>query len=113
METEASSTRSTAPTRAVGVTTTGSTITSFSSASRAHLTWLRDRIHGATGLSGNLTETTRPLRSTVERNPFFELRYAKRASRVLLPALYRSGTPCLARKRAIWQQYASRHGLLS
>ena len=88
-------------------------ITSFSSASRAHLTWLRDRIHGATGLSGNLTETTRPLRSTVERNPFFELRYAKRASRVLLPALYRSGTPCLARKRAIWQQYASRHGLLS
>src|SRR5207249_962568 len=47
-------------------------ITSFSSASRAHLTWLRDRIHGATGLSGNLTETTRTLRSTVERNPFFE-----------------------------------------
>jgi len=88
-------------------------ITSFSSASRAHLTWLRDRIHGATGLSGNLTETTRTLRSTVERNPFFELRYAKCASRVLLPALYRSGTPCLARKRAIWQQYASRHGLLS
>jgi hypothetical protein len=83
-------------------------LTKFSSASRPHLEWLKTRVRSVTGCDGYLSEvTTRsPDRN---RNPFFQLRYGKRASHVLLPLLYPEGAPCLARKRQIWLDYAARH----
>jgi len=86
-------------------------ITSFKSASRPHLEWLRSRIHATTGVTGNLSQVKykHPLPN---RHPFFELRYGKRGSLVLLPLLYPAEAPCLERKRAIWLAYAQRHGLI-
>lgn len=77
----------------------------FSSASKRHLEWLAGRIFAATGLHGYLQEIRRKVPDP-KRHPFFQLRYGKRASLVLLPLLYPSGAPCLERKRAIWVAYA-------
>jgi len=86
-------------------------ITSFKSASRPHLEWLKSRLHAATGLAGNLSQVKykHPLPN---RQPFFELRYGKRASLLLLPMLYPLGAPCLERKRAIWLAYAQHHDII-
>jgi hypothetical protein len=86
-------------------------ITSFKSASRPHLEWLRSRLHATTGQAGNLSQVKykNPLPN---RHPFFELRYGKRSSLVLLPTLYPVGAPCLERKREIWLDYAHRHGVI-
>jgi hypothetical protein len=75
-------------------------ITSFKSASRPHLEWLQSRLRAATAQSGNISELKlkEPLPN---RHPFFELRYGKRSSLVLLPLLYPPAGPCLERKRAI------------
>ena len=85
-------------------------MTQFASASEAHLTWLEDRVGRATGLHGNLSQVTRRI-PDARRHPFFQLRYGKRASLVLLPLLYPRGAPCLARKRDIWREYARRHDI--
>lgn len=82
--------------------------TRFTSASRPHLVWLRDRLRALTTLDGYLRQE--PLRPG--RHPFFTLKYGNRASTRLLPLLYPAGAPCLERKRAIWLDYASRHALL-
>jgi len=85
-------------------------ITSFKSASRPHLEWLQTRLLCVTGQMGNLAEMkTRIPRPN--RHPFFELRYGKRSSLVLLPLIYPADAPCLERKRAIWLDYADRHGI--
>lgn len=86
-------------------------ITSFKSASRPHLEWLRSQIRATTGVLGNLSQVKykNPLPN---RHPFFELRYGKRGSLVLLPLLYPAEAPCLERKRAIWLAYAQHHGLI-
>lgn len=86
-------------------------ITSFKSASRPHLEWLQSRIHAATAQMGNLSlvKHKNPLPN---RHPFFELRYGKRSSLLLLPLLYPDEAPCLERKRAIWLSYAQRHGII-
>ncbi len=82
--------------------------TRFSSGSRAHLEWLEDRIASATGLRGYLQEVRRRVPDPT-RHPFFQLRYGKRASVVLLPLIYPTDAPCLERKRAIWYGYVGRH----
>jgi LAGLIDADG DNA endonuclease family protein len=86
-------------------------ITSFKSASRPHLEWLRSRIHAATTVAGRLSQVKykNPLPN---RHPFFELRYGKRSSLLLLPMIYAVGAPCLERKRAIWLDYARRHNII-
>jgi hypothetical protein len=86
-------------------------ITSFKSASRPHLEWLQSRIHATTSLAGSLSQVKykHPLPN---RHAFFELRYAKRSSLLLLPKLYPVGAPCLERKRAIWLDYAHRHRVI-
>lgn len=81
----------------------------FSSASRRHLEWIASRVEASTALRGYLQES-RMTRPDATRQPFFTLRYGKRASLVLLPLLYPFGAPCLERKRGIWLDYASRHG---
>ena len=85
--------------------------TSFKSASRPHLEWLQARLCALTAQHGNLSELKlkEPLPN---RHPFFELRYGKRSSLVLLPLLYPREAPCLERKRAIWLDYAHRHSLI-
>lgn len=84
-------------------------MTRFTSASRAHLEWIASRVRSRTGSSGYIQEIRR--RGESSRPPFFHLRYGKRASLVLLPLLYPAGAPCLERKRAIWHEYAGRHGI--
>jgi hypothetical protein len=86
-------------------------ITSFKSASRPHLEWLRSRLHAATGQTGYLSQLKlkKPLPN---RHPVFELRYGKRSSLVLLPLLYPIAAPCLERKRAIWLDYAAAHDVI-
>jgi len=86
-------------------------ITRFTSASRPHLDWLEARIRALTGLRGRVGEVKRKPDPT--RHPFFRLEYGKLASHVLLPLLYPREMPCLERKRAIWHDYARRHGLVS
>jgi hypothetical protein len=81
-------------------------ITSFNSGSGKHISWLRTALGRVLDLKGSVQETT-----TRAGNPYFELRYAKAASTILLPLLYPTGAPCLERKREIWHGYASRHGL--
>ena len=86
-------------------------ITSFKSASLPHLEWLRSQLHATTGQIGYLSQLKlkEPLPN---RHPFFELRYGKRSSLVLLPLLYPAAAPCLERKREIWLDYARRHGVI-
>ena len=88
-------------------------ITSFKSASRPHLEWLQSRLRVATGQTGYLSQLNVNLKNPLpNRHPFFELRYGKRGSLVLLPLLYPPAAPCLERKRAKWVAYADRHGLI-
>lgn len=84
-------------------------LTRFMSASKPHLEWVSARVEAATGLKGYLQEARRR-QPDPARHPYFHLRYGKRASIVLLPLLYPRGAPCLERKRAIWIDYARRHG---
>lgn len=79
-------------------------ITSFNSGSGEHISWRRRALGRLLHLQGSVQETT-----TSAGNPYFELRYAKAASSVLLPLLYPTGAPCLERKRKIWDEYTSRH----
>jgi hypothetical protein len=87
-------------------------ITSFKSASRPHLEWLQARLSALTAQHGNLSELKLKV-PLPNRHPFFELRYGKRSSLVLLPLLYPREGPCLERKRAIWLDYAHRHHIIS
>jgi len=88
-------------------------ITSFKSASRPHLEWLRTRLSATLGQAGYLSQLNINLKKPLpNRHPFFELRYGKRSSLVLLPMLYPSAAPCLDRKRANWIAYARLHGLI-
>jgi len=80
-------------------------ITSFNSGSGEHVKWLRRVLDRVLEIKGSIQETT-----TSAGNPYFELRYAKAASSILLPLLYPAGAPCLERKRDIWYAYVSRHG---
>ena len=86
-------------------------ITSFKSASRAHLEWLQSMLFVVTGQTGYLSQLRRK-QPLPNRHPFFELRYGKRSSLVLLPLLYPAEAPCLERKRAIWLAYAGRHAVI-
>lgn len=83
-------------------------VTRFNSASYAHLEWLQARLASALGVKGRLAEVTRK-EPDPSRHPFFELRYGKRASLVLLPLIYPDAAPCLERKRAIWCRYLASH----
>jgi hypothetical protein len=66
-----------------------------------------------TGQTGYLSQLNANLKKPLpNRHPFFELRYGKRSSLVLLPLLYPAAAPCLERKRAKWLGYAQHHGLI-
>ena len=83
--------------------------TKFVSASHTHLEWLRVRLREIVGVEGYLQRFHREGAGSMS-----ELRYGKRASMVLLPALYEDpAAPRLERKFAIWHAYAGRHGLPS
>ena len=75
--------------------------TYFTSASGAHLEWLRARIHALYGLDGWLECTER-----ADRYAFYRLRFGKKDSMVLLGSLYADpASPALVRKRSIWIEY--------
>ena len=82
--------------------------TVFTSASRAHVEWLRERLRSQLGIWGSIGTHQPGNRS----HPMHRLAYANHESSRLLPWLY-SGleVPCLQRKRAIWDSYAARHEL--
>lgn len=79
--------------------------TFFTSASNAHVDWLRSQIAAEYGMNGWIEVTRRPL-----RNEFFRLRYGKRDSLVLLAALYADhDVPCLQRKKEKWLGFLKRN----
>ncbi|MDQ2914456.1 MAG: hypothetical protein M3T56_14530 [Chloroflexota bacterium] len=78
-------------------------ITSFNTASEDHVLWLQRGLGRLLNLKGSVQRST-----TTADNPYFELRYGKVASSILLPLLYPAGAPCLERKREIWLAYVSR-----
>lgn len=80
--------------------------TKFVCASRPHLEWLKQGLERSLGVDGLIiTRTARD-----GKNAFYTLRYGKRASHILLAALYRDpDAPRLTRKWIIWQRYLERH----
>jgi hypothetical protein len=84
--------------------------TSFNSASRPHVEWLRARLSESIGVKGALVRQPPTQRGTI----MWRLQYAIRESAILLRHLYPSAhVPCLHRKRLVWVDYAMRHGLPS
>lgn len=80
-------------------------ISRFFSASETHIEWLRERLRRLLGVVGSIN---RPDPDAAG----WQLNYAIRESRVLLPALYPSAAvPKLERKWRVWKSYAERHGL--
>jgi hypothetical protein len=78
--------------------------TRFVSASPPHLEWLKGRLHAALGLRGWIWFDRR------RGNGIGCLSYGKHDSIKLLGWLYEDpDAPCLLRKRAIWDDYVSRH----
>jgi len=78
----------------------------FVCASRPHLEWLKDELRRALHIDGLLI--TRSARNG--KHACYTLRYGKRASHVLLPALNRDpAAPRLTRKWLVWQRYLDRH----
>lgn len=79
----------------------------FISASREHLEWLQGRIRAARGISGSLVGWGDGQRRTMHR-----LEFGRWDSMRLLSWIYADRTaPCLLRKRAIWDGYATRYAL--
>jgi hypothetical protein len=82
--------------------------TKFVSASLAHVTWLRAKLHAATGLLGYVMTT----KAKGRRQACYALRFSKHASVRLLPLLYADpDAPRLTRKWRVWADYAARHGI--
>src|SRR5438094_447333 len=74
----------------------------FNTASREHAEWIRHRISERYGLHGGLWC----------EDGMYQLTYAKRASRHLLPLLYPApNVPCLSRKREVWRHFEREGGL--
>jgi hypothetical protein len=73
----------------------------FNTASREHAEWVRHRISERYGLHGGLGC----------EDGMYQLTYAKRASRRLLPLLYPApNVPCLSRKREVWRNFEREGG---
>jgi len=73
----------------------------FNTASRDHAEWVRERILAQFDLAGGLWC----------EDGMYQLTYAKRASRRLLPLLYPTpDVPCLARKREVWRNFEREGG---
>ena len=82
--------------------------TSFLSASRAHIEWLRDRIDHAFALRGYLAIA----RARDGRTELYTLRFGKHASLELLPRIYADpDAPRLTRKWRVWADYRNRHSI--
>ena len=81
----------------------------FVSASRAHIDWLHESLRGRLGLRGWVGTVSRP-----GRRPVHRLAFGKHDSIALLGWLYADReSPCLIRKREIWDDYARRHPRLT
>src|SRR5437899_2547815 len=73
----------------------------FNTASRQHAEWIRQRISKRYGLHGGLWC----------EDGMYQLTYAKRASRRLLPLLYPApDVPCVLRKREVWRAFEQDEG---
>lgn len=79
--------------------------TRFVSGSGEHIRWLKAQLDAALGIDGLIIK--RAARNG--RHDCYTLRYSKRDSQRLLPALYADGGPRLTRKWSAWQRYRSRH----
>lgn len=77
----------------------------FVSGSHDHVEWLHAQLRGTIGLRGWIGEFRRP-----GRHPSYRLAFGKHDSVTLLQWLYGDrASPCLLRKRAIWDDYIWRH----
>jgi hypothetical protein len=80
--------------------------TKFVCASRPHLDWLRGQLKKSLAIDGLII--TRSAREG--KHACYTLRYGKRASHLLLPAIYRDASaPRLTRKWLVWDRYLERH----
>lgn len=80
--------------------------TKFVCGSRSHLEWLGEQLTSALGIDGLIIKRA----ARGRRHDCFTLRYSKRASHVLLHALYHDRcAPRLTRKWLIWERYLERH----
>lgn len=85
--------------------------TSFLSASRPHIDWLRERINDAFAIDGYIA--TGRSRERPDR-VMYTLRFGKRLSVKLLPLIYSDpDAPRLTRKWRVWDDYAKRHSASS
>ncbi len=82
--------------------------TRFVSASHEHLVWLHQQLRLALGLRGWVEKS----KTTSAGNTLYRLAFGKRDSVRLLTWVYSDRqAPCLIRKRSIWDNYCTRHGL--
>ncbi len=82
--------------------------TYFTSASRAHIDWLRGEVTRLYGLRGYIETTRRQ-----GRHAFYRLKFGNRESLKLLSILYADPTaPALQRKRDIWLAYLRRSAVV-
>lgn len=80
----------------------------FCSGSRLHLEWLQDRLATLLGIHSYLARS----RPREGRAPFYTLKCGKRASTILLGALYADpNAPRLERKWRIWDDYSRRNAV--
>jgi len=82
--------------------------TTFLSASRTHIVWLRGRINAVFGLQGYIATA----RSRHGHAEMYTLRFGKRGSLELLPRIYADPhAPRLTRKWQVWADYMRRHSI--
>ena len=82
--------------------------TKFVSGSKPHLDWHKNALDASLGINGLII--TRAARG--HKHASYTLRYSKRDSHKLLPALYHDPrAPRLNRKWKTWTKYAEKHGL--
>ena len=80
----------------------------FSSASHAHIDWLRQRSTDLFGVRGYVEARD----ATEKRHAFYRLKFGKYDSITLLRAMYpRDDVPKLERKWQIWADYKQRHAI--
>ena len=68
--------------------------TEFISASKKHITWLREQIEKLIGIKGHITTGQK-----IGGNVCYQLKYAKKESLRVLKYMYYSDVPCLTRKK--------------
>lgn len=78
----------------------------FISASKKHMTWLRNKIYKLVGVRGSIQQ--RVTKTQAGTNPLNRLKYSTKEAKILLNWIYyKPGLPCLERKYKIAEPFLS------